>query len=407
MSILIYNSSGVKYSPLDKWLEGYEDEIILLTPTGHSQGYLDCNKKNFQVLSFDHWNSNWNIEKEAIKLHEQYNFTEIIALREHDIVRAGKLRDFLGLPGQTEYSAKCFKDKYLMKDLIRNNGLKTPNFQIIESYMDIHSFIKKNGFPVIIKPRDGAGSTNVYKIDTINQLRLLLDEHDFKNYIIENYIVGDVYHVDGIILSDSIKFIKSSRYINDCLEYQVGGSTASLFLSDDNELNIRLVSYAKSVFSALPCPKNFTFHLEVFLTPENEIIFCEVASRTGGGRISEAIKQVFGFHLNEELIKAQVGLTNANTIDYNESKWGKELRGWIMSSPRRGVLKYVPDEIPFDWITDYYKIGQVETVYTKARSSVHAVAGFVCKGESEEEVANRLLKIDEWFKSECIYEEDV
>lgn len=405
MSILIFNTSNYQYTPFDTWLSDYEGKVILLTPERHVESYTSVIKKNnFIIEPIKSWSNNWNVERRAMELHNKHQFECIIALRENDLTRAASLRELLNISGQSVESAMNFRDKFLMKKTLKENNIKVPKFKIVNSYSDIQEFIKEVSYPVILKPRDGAGSVNTFLVENEKVLIDKMNSFDLKNFLIEEYIPGEVYHVDGIVIEDLIRFITPSKYVNNCMEFQKGKSTASTFLSEENEIYNRAVEYTEKILKALSSPKNFTFHLEFFLTPENDIVFCEVASRTGGGRIAEGIEEVFGFHLTEEWVRAQVGLDNYKLSNSKGGEWGKELRGWILSSPLEGKIVYIPQRIPFDWVTDQFQFATLGNEYSKAHSSVYSVSAFICKGSTENEVEERLLLLDKWFKSQCVYE---
>ena len=50
--------------------------------------------------------------------------------------------------------------------------------------------------------------------------------------------------------------------------------------------------------TALDVPRASTFHAEAWRTPRDELVLCEVASRTGGGEIGAEISELFQVKLN-------------------------------------------------------------------------------------------------------------
>ncbi|NMO79406.1 MULTISPECIES: acetyl-CoA carboxylase biotin carboxylase subunit family protein [Niallia] len=406
MNILIFASQSIKYLPLDQWI--FNDPIhekntyVLFVKKEHEEGYQDINQlPNVNIYSFDNWEKNNNIEKKAIDLHFKNNFDKLLSVREGDVERASYIRDYLNISGQRPYSAKIFRDKYIMKSFVANNGFKTPNFQKVHSYIDALNFLDNYKYPAVIKPIDGAGSVNTLVLKSKEDLDRFAASNSFANMIIESFAKGEVYHLDGIILDNKLEFITVSKYINNCLAYQEGKSTASIFINQDSPLSIILKNYGKALLNILPCPQNMTFHLEIFVD-NHEITFCEIACRTGGGRIAECIEAELGIHITKEFIKRECGFSNV--IDVQKNKWDK-YRGWILSSPLKGTLVSMPEEIPNEWVFDYWKFATIGTKFDGANSSVFSTAALCCEADTESLLTERLIEIDKWFKSNCTYQE--
>jgi len=78
------------------------------------------------------------VEYLALKLFDVYHFTHVIYQAEQDIIRAARIREELGLPGQSVVSANCFRDKCVMKQMLNE---RLP--EEIRSILSVPSF-KKN-----------------------------------------------------------------------------------------------------------------------------------------------------------------------------------------------------------------------------------------------------------------------
>ncbi|MCY8040621.1 ATP-grasp domain-containing protein [Bacillus spizizenii] len=361
--------------------------------------------KNYdQIESFDEYPVNGCIEIRALELHETYRFNTIIAMSEYDLLRAGKLRTHLGLKGQSYESALLFRDKVLMKQRLEEQGIPVPHYRKIESPVDLYLFVQQFGFPVVVKPIDGSGS-----VDT----KVLKNEKDMMKYFskgldgnveVETFVDGDMYHIDGLMIDGHITLNWPSRYINGCLAFQEEQFLASYQLGADNPLTSRLIGIVEKALKALPSPKTTTFHAEVFHTPDDKLVFCEIASRTGGGLIREAIQQGFGFDLNEVCVKKQCGLPY-DIPDYSQLKIGpKQLGGWILIPPKYGRLVKIPS-IPFEnWVTKQKVSAREGEVFQGASSSVDVVSSYLIKGNSEDVLINRIHQVASWCSENMIWE---
>lgn len=207
---------------------------------------------NYRIIeAFDHYEINGSIEVRALELFEMFKFHTIIATSEYDLIRAGRLRDRLGLKGQSLVSTLAFRDKIVIKQQVQRAGLAVPGFQKIGSPLDLYDFIRNHGYPVVVKPADGMGSTNT---------AVLRNENEFMDYLtagwvpdleVEKFIAGEeMYHIDGLVLNGEIVHCWPSRYINGCLAFQEGTCNGSYLLGTDNPSTSRLIQFVTHVLDA-------------------------------------------------------------------------------------------------------------------------------------------------------------
>ncbi|MCF2132233.1 ATP-grasp domain-containing protein [Strepomyces sp. STD 3.1] len=361
--------------------------------------------ENYQYIeSFDQYPLNGGIEVRSLELNETYQFRVIIATSEYDLLRAGRLRNILGIPGQSFESALLFRDKILMKKCLREAGINVPNFKKIESALDLYSFVQTHGYPVIVKPIDGSGSESTSVLRNREDMLDYLAFGIANNLEVESFVEGDMYHIDGLILNNEVVLNWPSRYVNGCLAFQNDQFLGSYQLEYDNPLTSRLIEFVEKVLGALPTPEITTFHAEVFHTPDDNLVFCEIASRTGGAMVREAIQQGFGFDINQVCVQVQCGL-NVNIPDNSTLRNGpKLLSGWLLIPPKVGILKSLPT-VPFeDWIIKQKISAKPGQTFDGSSSSVDAVASYLVVGNSEEELNNRINQLATWFNESAVWE---
>lgn len=393
MTIFILNVlNRVDYK---KWF-GVEDNIYMLCKRKHKGQYEDIGNviyfENFEYSPFKFLQKTINPKEE----------TYLIGTSEYDLLDLARLRDSFGLKGQKEQSALAFRDKVVMKDIV-SKVIKTPFYKRLENKFDVWSFVNKHGFPVVIKPVDGAGSVDTFVVNTEKELDNTLDKVWCNNLMIETFVSGDMYHIDGIFSKDKLLLSRPSKYINGCLAYQENKYLGSVLLDEDNPLYERLNNNVETILKEMPTDKDFptVFHCELFYTQEKEIVFCEIASRVGGGKIVETLQEVTGTNLLKEWVKGQAG----KPITYEDKKSGSG--GWIfIPSPSKGKVKQVSSLTLPDWVI-YEEIRVKENdVIDVALASVDYIAAFVVKGENQQDVKTKLTYLNEMFLQSLIYEKD-
>lgn len=395
MSILILNSFRAKHIPYGNWLSETKEKLFFLCSDDHDLK----NHSYYYANSFSNYEENSDVEKKAAEIIEKNNIKTIIAKSECDLLRAGKLRDQFNIPGQTYEQALAFRDKVVMKTHLSKTSIKIPLFKRLQNKQEAIEFAKAHGFPLILKPVDGAGSINVTVLNNDAHLQRM-HESGFRDMEIETFVEGKMYHVDGIVINHEIKFIYPSRYLTSCLNEKNLGPLSSAIIDYSDPLRSRLIDFTKAILAALPTPANTTFHAEVFHTPEDELVFCEIASRTGGARVRETMMSAFDVDLDQLWIQSQVNIQK--NISYPEKP--SILSAWMLMSPQKGKLIHLPDMQFPEWVFDYRKSGVIEKQYADATKRTDAIASFVVRGENQTEIQERLKYLENWFNSHVIWE---
>ncbi len=73
--------------------------------------------------------------------------------------------EFLGLKCISRKLAENCVNKLKMKEILRKNGVNVPDFCEVKNIDDLKNFIKKVGYPMVLKPVDNAGAKGVLRIN--------------------------------------------------------------------------------------------------------------------------------------------------------------------------------------------------------------------------------------------------
>jgi hypothetical protein len=231
---------------------------------------------------------------------------QMIALSEFTLEIAARVRESLGLPGPQPDEVAVYRDKIRMKELIGAAGIRVPRFSPCRSAGDVLAFARSSGYPVIVKPVDSAGSIGVHLVDDEDALAALLPSLDLDRYEVEEFIDGTLFHIDGFADDQGgIPFMAASRYVNDCLAC-AGGAPLGSVVMQQSALRERIETFTRDCVSALGLRRT-PFHLEVFLTPADELVFLEVGGRVGGSEVPHLLNKLFGVNLYEVWLRSLVG----------------------------------------------------------------------------------------------------
>lgn len=233
-------------------------------------------------------------------------------MSEFDLLRAARLRAALGIPGQTLASAKAYRDKAVMKELLAAAGIPMAPYAPIPDATTLHTFIAEHGYPVVVKPRTGAGSMGVEVLHDSAELAAYLELNpclggdDDAALLAEKFIAHDLFHVDGLVIDGVLVFSWPSA-CGSCLSYRDGDALVSAMLDAQDPLFEPLRQLTLEAMGALPTPATTTFHAEIFRTPEGELLLNEIASRIGGGKIYETCRLALDVDMARDYVRAVGG----------------------------------------------------------------------------------------------------
>jgi len=401
MSILVFNSVPHRRSPYEKFLAELNEDLILLTAKKHKEGFSEKDYVHIEV--FDNYEFNGNVDLRAVELYEKYQYNSVVSCFEFDVLRAATIRDLFQLPGQGTKSALMYRNKLLMKQAVSQKGIPTPAFREIVTPVDLIEFIEQHGFPVFIKPISEAGSRRTYTLKDQKDLHDFLRKRISPSTMVESFIEGDIYHVDGIVRNGKVVFICTSKYLNPLYQYGPGGFTGGYLIHPTNPLSIRMTELTKQVVQALETPENTAIHAEWFHTPNDEIIFCEIASRPGGGRINETLKHTFGVDLFQAHVRLTMGLDQQLPTP-EECNQVNKLSGRVLILKQEGHFLSAPKEKPPSWVVHYELVAKPGDYVQQPTDCTDLLAGFVVEGSTEKEIQEKLIFIADWFHQSAQWE---
>lgn len=396
MAILLLNRFSREQIDYTEWLTGLEEDVYMFAERGVVDDFPEFPvRRPFDVLMRD-----GRVEVEAVKLHEERPFRRIIALEESEIIRAGRLRDRLGLAGQGYESALAFRDKAVMKATASRGGIPVAAHRKLESPLDLYDFAVEQGYPIVVKPLRGMSSAYTKVLRSEDDLSEYLKTNSTAGMLAEAFVEGNMYQIDGVVLDGNVKFACATAYVNSCLAYTDQQGVGNVMLEPGHPLGERLISFAKELLAVMPKLDASTFHAEVFHTPDDRIVLCEVASRTTGGRINVLIERAYGLHLDRYITRAQCGLIDP----LPDGSKADALYGGYFIPPKHGRLVSMPETVPFDWCVETIQEGEIGKVYAGPTRSTESYLTVTVTGQTAAEVEARLGQAVAYVEENTVWE---
>ena len=95
------------------------------------------------------------------------------------------------------------KYKSKMKAYYQKAGITTARYHMVDNFDGCRKFIDQVGYPVVVKPDNGVGASDTYKLSSDQELKDFLSYksavHPFAPYIMEEFVHAEVNSYDAII----------------------------------------------------------------------------------------------------------------------------------------------------------------------------------------------------------------
>ncbi len=101
--------------------------------------------------------------------------------------------------GPQEADMDKIKLKSAMKAYYAKAGLSAARYILVQGWEDAKAFIDKVGYPVVVKPDNGVGANNTYRLESDADLQNFLNVKDDNIYIMEELVRGHVETYDAIL----------------------------------------------------------------------------------------------------------------------------------------------------------------------------------------------------------------
>ncbi len=228
-----------------------------------------------------------HLMSEAAKIAEKVRIDRVECLFELAMVPAARIREMLGLPGMTVAETIPFRDKEIMKQQLDAAGIRTPRHGNAFTSDQVREHAERIGYPLIVKPIDGAGSQDTYRIENATELEQVIPalEH-VAEVSVEEFIEGEDYTFDTVCIDGRIVYSNIAYYRPRALVTRSHSwiSQQTLCRRDVESDEMRPGrEMGEAVLKALNFKTGFT-HMEWFRTANGEAVFGEIAARAPGVR---------------------------------------------------------------------------------------------------------------------------
>jgi hypothetical protein len=209
---------------------------------------------------------------------------------EAHIMAAAHVREKCGIPGTSVRTAWLCRDKPAMKEALRAAGVPCAASDAVSTPAEVRAFIERVGYPVILKPRDGAGASGAVRVDRDSELDAAMAGLHLgrpgRSVAIEEFIEGHEGFWDTLTLNGKVVHEFVSHYYPNVLEAMRTRWISPQFVATNRVDSapgydeVKLMG--RKVLDALGLETSAT-HMEWFFGPKG-LKFSEIGCRPPGVR---------------------------------------------------------------------------------------------------------------------------
>lgn len=232
----------------------------------------------------------------------------VVSVTERQLVLAAAVREGLGLAGTSSATELKVRDKFLMREALREAGLTGVGFAECP-VEEVPEAVARMGLPVVVKPRSLAGSTAVHlvsepgDVDAVREY-YLEDSPMGRSVLVEEFIPGREVSFEGLAVDGRLTGFTLTDKVNTGAPnfFEMG----HLMPSGVPEWYSAVIeSYLQDVVKALGI-ETAPIHAELKIDGDRPELV-EIHTRFGGGNIVKLLERTYGIRPFEAYLGALTG----------------------------------------------------------------------------------------------------
>src|SRR4029453_19228280 len=200
---------------------------------------------------------------------------------------AWEWRENCAIPGTSVRTAWLCRDKPSMKDALRAAGVPTAASAAAQTAAEVYEFAKNIGFPIILKPRTGAGALDTTRVDNKPELDAALGRfggQGVASIAVEEFVEGHEGFYDTVCVNGYVSLDFVSHYYPNVLDAMRARWISPQFIATNRVDSVadyqQLRELGARVNEALGIGTTAT-HMEWFFGPKG-LRFSEIGCRPPG-----------------------------------------------------------------------------------------------------------------------------
>ncbi|MEW2485788.1 ATP-grasp domain-containing protein, partial [Streptomyces sp. NPDC048411] len=154
----------------------------------------------------------------ALDYRRDHPVDAVMGFREYAVVAVAAVAAALGLAGNPPELVRTVRSKDRCREVLRAQGFRQPALALCSSAEEIVGFLEAHGGPVVVKPRDAAGSAGVVlvaharqAVDALALARSGGGGGGTDVVLVEEFVSGPEFSIEGMVTGGSPRVLAITR----------------------------------------------------------------------------------------------------------------------------------------------------------------------------------------------------
>lgn len=246
----------------------------------------------------------------------------LLGTLEHAQEQIAAVRGLLGIEGMQPDVCERFRDKSVMKEVLRDAGLPVARHRRIHAAAEAHAFAGEVGFPLVAKPLAGAAAVATHRATTSEELERIMralspsPQHPVQ---LEEFVTGLERSFETVSIAGEPVWVSYTEYTPQPLHVMENAWiqwTVTLPREESTDDLEAIREPALAALGALGMQTGLT-HLEWFRRPDGSVAISEVAARPPGAQIMS----LNSYAHETDMYRAWARLVVLDEWDVGPRKW--------------------------------------------------------------------------------------
>ena len=148
--------------------------------------------------------------------HRRHPLTAVLSVDDSATELAAVASTKLGLPSNNPAAAEAARDKFVMRNMLRETGVKCPDFTLVSLKDDLDQIARGLKYPAVVKPRRLSGSRGVIRVNDAAEFHAAIrrvaeivsgEPEADTTILIEDYLPGVEVAVEGVVKDGDVNIL--------------------------------------------------------------------------------------------------------------------------------------------------------------------------------------------------------
>jgi hypothetical protein len=195
----------------------------------------------------------------------------------HSMEIEARLRTDFNIPGMNARHITRFTRRNQTRKCFQNAGMNIPKGKVFKNAETIRDFVRKTGYPIVLKPDRCLDAAKVLRIDNDMEMKTFLAYPPPMKYLMEAFIQGELCSFDGLVDRNGAIVFQTAQVFNHGI-LEIAANDLDLFYYSLRELPEDLEKAGRQVIRAFDIRERF-FHIEFIRTPDQRLFGLSAGDR--------------------------------------------------------------------------------------------------------------------------------